>query len=490
MRLCQAECARRMMPTLLASVSETATTFVRRWFAPGRFHCLCLAGLLALAGCASRGSSTAPAVKSGSIRRESGKQPKQIPPGVLTAEVCRFADEFTILVAQAADTFAGQVGTPEARALALGWKTAVANTTMINATGPNPTANLLDMVVLVSLARMAFEEYWVPHYGKPAEPMLTVTRDLERDVWEVADRVLNRAQQIELKELIHEWREKHPEQVYISVRLRDFAELAVAQEPSANTGLDSLLKLSFLDPFSGLDPTTRELAQTRFFAERALYVLERMPRLLRWQSELLVAQTLAAPEVQQLVSNSTGFAQSADQLTKAVQQFPEQVAVEREKIMKGLETQTPEFRALSAQFEQTFQAGNEMAKSVDAAVKSLDGFIRSVKPPAASQSETQSAAPHGKPFDVTEYGAAAAEISKAAQQLDSLTHSLEKTKPEVAEFVQHAGMQGKELVDYAFHKALLLIVVALAGIVITVLACRWLTPRNRRSTSTESTGKG
>jgi hypothetical protein len=451
--------------------------------------------LLLLAGCASSStSSQSPVGKTGSIRRENAKQTKQISANVLASEVSRFADEYTTLVSQAADTFAAQVGTPEARVTALGWKSSVANSTMIIATGPNPTANLLDMVVLVTLQRMTFEEYWVPRYGAPAEPMLKVSRQLDQDVWEMADRVLSRRQDKELRELIQEWRERHPEQVYFNVRLRDFADLAITPEMRSSNQLGSLLSLSFLDPFSGLDPTTREIAQSRFFAERALYVLERMPKLLRWQSELVVARSLAAPEVQQVVSNSTQFAQSADRLTTAVQKFPEQLAVEREQLTKALETQTPALQTLSAQFEQTFQAGNEMAKSVDAAVKSLDGFVRGVtKRPTGSSTagpmETNRVASAGKPFDVTEYGTAAAEIAKAAQQLDTLTHSLEKTTPEVTEVVQHAGMQGKELVDYAFHKALLFLALVLVGIVVAVLTCRWLAPRAGRPSPPDSAGK-
>jgi hypothetical protein len=476
-------------------VAQMASDNLERWLVRVTGCFLGIILLVLAAGCTTpQNTKLVPSGKTGSIRRENGKATKQMSAAVLTAEVSRFADECTLLVAQTADTFADQVGTPQARATALEVKTGIANAMMIIASGPNPTANLLDMVVVVTLGRMTCEEYWIPRYGKPAEPILAVFRELDGEIWSVAGQVLTRPQQDELRELIREWRRRHPNQIYISVRFRDFAEIAVAQHARPNTTLGSLFSLSFLDPFSGLDPTTRELAQTRFFAERALYVLERMPKLLRWQSEAVVAKTLAAPEVLQLVTNSTSFAQSADRLTKAVREFPEQFAAEREQILKGMEKQTPELRALSTQLEQTFEAGNEMAKSVDAAVKSLDGFVSEVTrrpsaPPPAGQLETNLVAAAGKPFDVAEYGAAAAEIAKAAQQLDTLTHSLDKTTPQMKEVVQHAGLQGKELVDYAFHKALLLLVVALVGVVTAVLACRWLTPRDRRAPSADSAGK-
>jgi hypothetical protein len=454
--------------------------------------------LVALAsGCMSLPKKPASSsVKAASIRRDSSNRPAKISPAVLAVEVSRFGDELTALVAQAADSFAAEVGTAQARAQALGWKTGAANASLIIATGPNPTANLLDMVVLVTLERMAFEEYWLPRFGKPAEPILAVTRDLEREIWDVAERVLTPQQQKELRELIGEWREKHPEQIYISVRFRDFAEIAAQEDTGPNAKPGSLFSLAFLDPFSGLDPTTRELAQTRFFAERALYVLERMPKLLRWQSELVIAQTIAAPDVQQLVSNSTAFVQSAGQLTLAVQKFPEQLAVEREKMVKDLDAQIPQWHALVTQLQHTFQAGNEMATSVDAAVKSLDTFVGRVSPPPSNPSVATEGGTRGaatpattKSFDVNEYGAAAAQIANAAQQLDTLTHSLDESAPKINAVVERTGLQGKELVDYAFRKAVWFLLLALIGFVLAMLAYRWISSRLARRTAPNSTGR-
>ena len=418
------------------------------------------------AGCISLPQKSASSAgKTGSIRRSG--QTAKMSPTVLAAEVSRFADEVTALVAQAADGFAAQAGTPQARATALTWKAGAASSAMIIATGSNPTANLLDMVVWVTLERMAFEENWLPRYGQPVEPILAVTRELEEEIWSMADRVFTPAQQQDLRELIQEWREKHPEQIYISVRFRDFSEIAALVDagPSARRG--SLFSLLFLDPFAGLDPTTKQLIQTRYFAERALYVMERMPRLLRWQTELVVAQTLSTPDVQLLVSNTTRFAQTAEQLTQTVQKFPEQMSA-----------QAPQWQALAAQFQQTFQAGNQMASSVDAAVKSLDSFIQRVAPPPdARGAVTNATTTDGHPFNVTEYGAAAAQIAGAAQELDALTHSLQQTTPAINKVVEQTGLQGRELVDYTYRKAVWLLALVLVGFVLAMLVYRWVASR-------------
>jgi hypothetical protein len=434
---------------------------------------LLTATLVLAAGCISLPTKSASSAgKTGSIRGSS--KTEKIPPVVLAGEVSRFSDELTALVAQAADSFAAQAGTPQARATALAWKTGAATAAMINATGSNPTANLLDMVVWATLERMAFEEYWLPRYGKPVEPILAVTRELEEEVWSMAARVLTPAQAQDLRELIQEWREKHPEQIYISVRFRDFSEIAAVEDVGPNARSGSLFSLLFLDPFAGLDPTTKQLIQTRYFAERALYVMERMPRLLRWQSELVIAQTLATTEVQQLVSNTTTFAQSAQQLTQTVQKFPEQMSA-----------QAPQWQALAAQFQQTFQSGNQMASSVDAAVKSLDSFIQRVAPPpsasvtspVANASDTGADVPARHPFNVTEYGVAAAQVATAAQQLDTLTHSLQQTTPEIGKVVEQTGLRGRELVDYTYRKAVRFLALVLVGFVVAMLAYRWIASR-------------
>src|SRR5579863_117134 len=130
--------------------------------------------------------SSAPSATVASIRREGGSRNGKITAPVLEAEVMRFGDELTAMMAQAADEFGDQVGTPEARALSLRLKAGAANNSMIIASGPNPTANLLDMVVLVTLWRTTLEDYWVPRYGPPAQAMLGVSRRREEEIWSVA----------------------------------------------------------------------------------------------------------------------------------------------------------------------------------------------------------------------------------------------------------------------------------------------------------------
>ena len=74
----------------------------------------------------------------------------------------------------------------------------------------------------------------------------------------------------------------------------------------------SVFDLLNMDPLAGMEPAVREIAQTRMFAERAMFVTQKMPTLLRWQMELLSLNAVALPAVQQLVTNSTQIATSVE----------------------------------------------------------------------------------------------------------------------------------------------------------------------------------
>ena len=84
----------------------------------------------------------------------------------------------------------------------------------------------------------------------------------------------------------------------------------------------SVFSLLDIDPLAGLDPATRELAQTRLLAERAMFIGERMPQVIQWQAELLAIQTAELLHVEQLVSNTTQLAAAMDRVGKLADEIP------------------------------------------------------------------------------------------------------------------------------------------------------------------------
>jgi len=411
---------------------------------------------------------------------------------LMQSEVMREADGYASIVAQASDELGARVGTADARAAFLEWKLQQATAAYVNATGENPGLNAVDMVVLASLARRVVEDYWVGEkFGQAALPLLETHRKLEKDAWAIADTVVTPAQEEELRQLIAEWCRKYPKQRYVgAVRLREFAGVlgkTAATGPGARP--NSVLNLLKIDPLSELDPAVRAIEQTRYLAERMMFYVERAPILLRWQVELLGYQVAAQPAPEQVLSNLTSLSQSAQGFAKTAEQLPKLindqreaalnqlfagVATERSNILASLSAQEAQLRELMPQVRQTLTAGNEMANSLNGAIKSLDEFVHYVSPPDTNPAP---ASTNSQPFNVLDYGKAATQIAAMSRDLNVLLATANQSATQLAVLSEQASAKAERLVDRAFRLGLLLVVFLLVGAVLAGLAYRALAIR-------------
>lgn len=414
---------------------------------------------------------------------------------IMQSEVMREADDYATAVTQAADDFSAKVATPEARVAGLHWKLQQATAAYINATGENPALNAVDMVVLASLSTTVVENYWVgQQFGASAQPLLETHRKLQKQAWSVVSEVLTPAQQQELNELIADWCRKNPNLRYVAaVRFREFLGVLgkeAGQEPA--TKPNSVLNLLDLDPLAGLDPAVRAIEQTRYLAERIVYYIERAPSLLSWQVELLTYQLAEQPAARQLLADANRLSQSAEVFARTTEQFPKLVndqreaaiaqllagvALERSNILASLEAQESRLRALLPEMRQTLAAGGDMATSLDGAIKSLDAFVHYVSPPDTNPPVVST---NSKPFDVLDYGKAAAQAGAMARDLNTLLTSVDQTVPRIEALSQQAAAKAQHVVDRAFWLGLLLIAVFLAGSVLAALTYRALANRMGR----------
>ena len=82
----------------------------------------------------------------------------------------RFADEYRTRVVEGVNRFQQGTITPEQRLLAQNWKVLQAQSIYIDADGPNPALNTLDIVVLATLSRMVIDDAWTQRsHPVPAE---------------------------------------------------------------------------------------------------------------------------------------------------------------------------------------------------------------------------------------------------------------------------------------------------------------------------------
>ena len=457
---------------------------------------LCAVLVLALlSGCRLiQGAANAPSNLANSLFGKS-KPKDPVPPGVLQGGVMRFADTFASRLAQATQDFAKLAGTPEAQIQAHSWAVGQTTSAFTIAAGVNPNINLLDMLVLVTLGRMTHEEYWGPKvWGASDKPMLDAFTALETDAWDIAKIALTEKQQESMRKTLRDWRDQNPDMgVTAYVRLPTFEDILADSKAQTDAesggGLGDLLSL---DPFSGLDPTTKQLEQARLFAERALYYGERIPIVLSTQVELLTLKLMQMPEVRAALADSERVSKAAASLAETATKLPEVVRAEREATLKqvseelsaqragivsDLEKVEAPTRELLAQARATLESGTQMSASLKGAVESFDSMMAHLNAEPKSPS-TEPA----QPFVVGEYGEAATKLGAAAHELNGLFATFDKSLPQMQRALDESAARADQSLERArdralLYGALLIVAAACATLLVRWISRRWLGAR-------------
>ena len=399
----------------------------------------------------------------------------------------RFADEYSMRMIGGVDKLRRGTNVPSP-AEVLQVKIALTTESCSIATGPNAVANLLDMTIFVAVTRMALEDYWQPKvFGETALPLLDYARSAETAIWQIANKVLNPAQQAELRKAIEEWHSQNPfpESLVPRRALGFTSQIAKASKDDTAGSVFSLLKV---DPFAGMDPAVQEIAQTRLLAERALFLTRKMPMLLRWQTELLAVNSLEMPAVRQLVANSTALAASVERFASVAEKLPGQVSTEREEILKALQSQEKNLTPLVNEVHQTLTAGAQMSTSLNTTLITFDSLMKRFGVGETDKTNPPPTTTNTEPFRIQNYTVTASQLQSTARQLTELLVTFDRTigstnllqlSGQISPVVQQAQTGGKEIVNYAFLKGILLVAVGLAAALIYRLFSARLTSAKR-----------
>jgi hypothetical protein len=238
----------------------------------------------------------------------------------------------------------------------------------------------------------------------------------------------------------------------------------------------SLFSLLYLNPLAGLDPTTQAIEETRLLAQRMFYYAQRAPMLLSWQVELTTTQLASQPEARQVLADLTDvgaslkvFANTASGLTNlvnaqreaAINQIFDRLARERTNLVADLAAEQTKLRALLDESRRTLDAGATMATSVNAAIQSLDSFVRYVSPPATNPIPSAQAT-NGQPFNVLDYGTAATQVGAMATELTALLQAANQSEAQVSRLGRQTTEDLRGVVNHAFRLGLVLLVASAA----------------------------
>jgi hypothetical protein len=433
---------------------------------------VCLGGILLLLGLAGCGVAKGVVEMPGKAIGISKSEDPAAALIELQQRLLRFTDSFQTGLAASLERVRRE-GTKVDLKTILQWKLVLSQTAVTIASGANAQVNLLDMTVFVKLVRLAVEVRWRPDDVGPAgQTVQDVCRNADEEITKLSTTIMTAEQQQELQLALEEWHRNHPlPEEILSARTAGFAGEVVAKSKSkAKSG--GMFDFLSLDPLANLDPAVREITQTRLFAERALFVAERLPTILRWQAELLSVNMLELPAVTQLTGATTQVSASVERITAVAEKLPERVSKEREELVKALEAQEKTLSPMVKEVHETVQAVTTMTEALQGTLKTVDALVKRLTEAGLIGGPPN---PKAEPFRIQDYIKAANQAEATTKQLtealsaaDRLLASdgVKKLPEQVAPVVARAETGAREVVGYAFTRALILIGVVLAAALI------------------------
>jgi len=212
-----------------------------------------------------------------------------------------------------------------------GFSWSVLHGSAVIVSGPNPVVSMLDLYVMLSLQRRVLERLPVEEYPNAEAVFGPPLRAAEAQVRSTVERALEPDQVAGLDGLITSWLAENPDRLLTThVRFEDFSAARRQAVMRGRRGPQNLLGVLMIDPMAGLDPTTRELEQSRLFAERVFFFAERMPQLLEWQVQGVYFDLMSRPNMTRLLENADMVAEAAREAGETVAGLPELLERERE----------------------------------------------------------------------------------------------------------------------------------------------------------------
>jgi hypothetical protein len=404
-------------------------------------------------------------------------------PWAMSQWMMGFADTASAEIEASTQEFAQAAGTDEARIKALEWRLEYTTVVIQLATAPQAYDSFLRVLLALTVLRANDEAIWNAQWGEQASPLNAAVARLESLAWGKAAKVFDEQQLTEIRSVIDEWLAQNPDARASALpHLHEVFNRAAGGGEEGQTGfIGELTGMLTIDPLAGLEPAAREVELTRQFAERTFFHLQRMPRLLEAQAELLALRATTRPESRGLLEDFERVSLAAESLAGTAGTLPAEVSAEltrqREGLVRDLETAVDPALELLGGARATLEATRETSLALTEALRAFDTmmarFDRPDEPPAAVEE------PRGRPFDITEYGDTAEKIGLAAHELSAAIATLDGTIPKLESTLDSAALRAQATVDQAYRRALQLLVVALLGSLAVWLAAGWVRDRRR-----------
>ncbi len=417
-------------------------------------------------GCASTAPPT-PAVKAtiGPMPTDTDPETAALTEKQLQMLLMAFADEYISRIAVQSMRLETNVEGPDLRYVVQVAKHGMMTAAVGIAMGPNPDVALLDMLVLTTLSRDAFERFWMPKLGDVGKPMQEELRAVEAEIWEEALRVLTPDQEATLRSLIDEWLVENPNvPIPYLVRFRAFASLHIEDAGDTTGGR-----------LAAVANATQAVDDIRMLGERSLWYSTRLPIIAGNQAEMTLYDIIRQPEVMQLIDDYHRMSNTVDKLpslvatarAEAIDHLMDRVTQERKAILDDLDAREGVLRQLMEELRQTVTTGTDLVQASEQTIRAMDTVL-------ARFDEVEDA-PDREPLDMKDVRDAAIETRLAAVQLTELldtTNELLASNEWDDRLVQfetalrHIEQGGNRWINLSTRDAVIVIAVFFVGLLI------------------------
>ena len=409
----------------------------------------------------------------------------------LQLELMSFADRYAAVAVQALDDSERMGSSPETRQVILADLIYSAAAAFTIAADAHPQIALLDMVVLTTLGRMVFEDYWRPRLGVPTEPVIAAFEMLERDIWTVAAPILDESQQQELRERIETFHADYPD-------LATFSNLRFADFPSKRA-TSTLKKKKSGGIFSSVRNITDQVEETRIIAERAIFLSTRLPLLTGWFADIWVTRLSNSPAVEELREDVRTFAVVSDRLATVAEDLPAQITSERNETIEQLarEATTLRYEAIEHLMDGVAEERQAILSQLIAEEEEIEGLLTELRH-TLTEANTLTGSVDllaqrfeigvptdelSAPFVIEDYRRAIVDAGPVVEGLNGLVQETnvllnspgaDRLVPSLVDAINQAGETSEGLVNHTVIRAAVLIVFFLVGLVIARLCSKWL----------------
>lgn len=361
---------------------------------------------------------------------------------------------------------------PKLRHLAIAWKVDNAAAARRALTAQRPTAALIEIWAGVIRAKRFFETDGRKLFGNNTTLIAQTYGTLLEEIAAIAREFLMPKVFRTAEADVEKFASENP------VRAGEFSvggahlRLPVATESWFTGLLDAATS-----PFAiatGVDDTARAIQRVSEAADRFTYVAAELPRDTRWQMELLMHGLDDNPAVATLLEDIHRVSEGVDRL-------PERVQAQVARTLEDLDEKQVGLRQTLSDVEATVKSASSMFESMQRTAQSLEGAGRAWEPTIREirrlaegdpDAEPAPADPNAKPFEILDYAKTADALSKAASELRALLVDLNTTLgpdqlPKTAQSaIDHSTNKAIDFSDHVFWRAVQLVGVVLAGVVL------------------------